>query len=969
MKKTLFLSAILGVLLPAAYAAESDWWCNGCDTSHIHTTHDDFSTLKIAYHHLNAGTHTINSSSVTTIGDGGNGMNVGCVSGDVTLNILSDTNSDGCLFIGGYGYFAGSVPLAELKEATGGKPITGIVNVDNGARVEVGSSAERREVNYAWAQLLVGHGTDGIGYLNVDNGSTVVTNSVLSVATGVDSYGEVNIRNGSTVETRVHENIQQSEFSFVQLGGAYTGDPQKSTDNAKAVINVEHNSNFLVGRSPMVLVGASGDNSEAVINVKDHSSIVVDDVGWMLVGYEGTAKGYINVSAHSEAVFNQTVYLGYDGENYGEMNVSSGSSLRAQGVEVGSWGKGVLNINDKGTTAAIGTLSIGGGGDGSGVATVANEAKATIGSAYIARYSDGDMAVESGATVESGAMYIGYAAGTTGTLSVSGGASLAAPLIYVGYVGSGTLSLSDSGSEIFADYIALTNSGSNFSISNGAAHTVKEGQTIAAYADNANVVVEAGSMLVNYGVMGGAVVGETPATLGIELKDGSYFQTGTMQVTGRGPLGEKSSPLSIVGYNSGLENYSITLPEAGSTVTLGSVLEGVKTDESGNVTGHAVQKIYLGDYAALNEKLATTLGVDVSNLNVNYEYETRYIVLELTTDEINHHDGTHTISVGEGSGVLINNGLNENPETKIGTIGSYSDGGKNTAADIRISEAASAADDKQASVEWHGSTLKTVAGEQAHFSDGVTIKLYDNTAAEEKAGTLQVKSGSLLDNNGRIIGNTVVEENATLKGSGTQGQTEVYGNLVVGNSPGHQNYTGDLLLYADSETTFSVAGLENASTGSATGWGSGTYSQIMMEEGSLVLNEGVNFTIEFGGAQIYALGGLADPQPFDFELELAHGAITLPQSFELDANGYYDVTSLITADFTVTTDAAAGEGTAENMSVTILNHQFLVATDAQGNACNLILRGNGTVEILPEPATATLSLLALAALAARRRRK
>lgn len=944
MKKTLFLSAFLGVLLPAAYAAESDWWCNGCDTSHIHTTHDDFSTLKIAYHHLNAGTHTINSSSVTTIGNGGNGMNVGCVSGDVTLNVLSDMNSDGCLFIGGYGYFAGSVSLAELKEATGGKPITGIVNVDNGARVEVGSSAERQKVNYAWAQLLVGHGTDGIGYLNVDNGSTVVTNSVLSVASGVDSYGEVNIRNGSTVETRVHENIQQSEYSFVQLGGAYTGDPKKSTDNAKAVVNVEHNSNFIVGSSPLVLVGASGADSEAVINVKDHSSIVVDEVGWTILGYEGSAEGVINVDDHSAAVFNTYLSFGNGVDNYGEVNVTGGSSLTGGCFCVGDGGTGALNVDGKGTTAFVSEIEV-------GYATTAQ----------------GSVSVTNGAKLASDTIILGEKG--QGSMTVGSGAKVTAGEIYVGDKGVGSLVLSDKDSQIVADYMELNRAGSQFSIKAGAEHIVQENQEIAAYTDGTQIVVEQGGKLVNYGIMEGLTVKGETATLNLELKDGSHFQTGTMQVTGRGPLGEKSSPLSIVGYNSGLENYSITLPDAGGSVTLGSVLEGVKTDESGNVTGHAVQKIYLGDYAALNEKLATTLGVDVSNLNVNYEYETRYIVLELTTDEINHHDGTHTISVGEGSGVLINNGLNENPETKIGTIGSYSESGKSTAADIRISEAASAADDKQASVEWHGSTLKTVAGEQAHFSDGVTIKLYDNTAAEEKAGTLQVKSGSSLDNNGRIIGNTVVEENATLKGSGTQGQTEVYGNLVVGNSPGHQNYTGDLLLYADSETTFSVAGLENASTGSATGWGSGTYSQIMMEEGSLVLNEGINFTIEFGGEQIYALGGLADPQPFDFELELAHGAITLPQSFELDANGYYDVTSLITADFTVTTEAAAGEGTAENMSVTILNHQFLVATDAQGNACNLILRGNGTVEILPEPATATLSLLALAALAARRRRK
>ena len=40
----------------------------------------------------------------------------------------------------------------------------------------------------------------------------------------------------------------------------------------------------------------------------------------------------------------------------------------------------------------------------------------------------------------------------------------------------------------------------------------------------------------------------------------------------------------------------------------------------------------------------------------------------------------------------------------------------------------------------------------------------------------------------------------------------------------------------------------------------------------------------------------------------------------------------------------------------------------EGGTSNLTLRGSGTITRVPEPATGTLGLLALAALAARRRR-
>lgn len=934
----------MGMLLPVSYGVESDWWCNEGDTSHIHTSGDDpvGATNKVLQH-LNAGTHTINNTAaVTTIGNGGNPISVGCVSGDVTLNILSDTNSDGCLFIGGYGYFAGGATFENLKNAADGKQITGTVNVEDGAHVVVGSSADDRVVNYAWAQLVVGHGKEGIGYLNIDGGSSVLTNSVLGVSGSEASYGEVNVTNGSTLTVKAHPNVAGTNpYALMEMSGG---------NNATSVLNVAHNSSFIVEGLPYLQIGKGGSNTQSTISVDDHSSLVVNGTNGYV--FLGTGAGNnvsisIDVTNNSEAVFNSNVYAGYNTGTNVEVNVSGGSSFTAPTMFVGDYGNGVLNVSGAGTAATFDNLQVGN-----------------------SQYAEGQVHVSDGAQIAAAQLLVGTYG--NGSMTVESGAKVAAGQLYVGYDGSGTLSLTGNGSTVSTDYMELSND-STFSISGGASHIVKEGQMVGAYTDGTHVVVGADGTLINYGTMAGLTVGENTATMQIDLQENSHFQTGTMQVTGRGVDGDDNYPLTILGYATGLAGkVSVNLPTEFSstgTVTLGSVLEGRTSDNS----GYELQKVYLGDYDAINNTLLEGLGLsEVSRENLRFEYETRHVILVLSTDEVNMHNGTHTVAVGEGSGVVIENGGFTDEATKHGTIGSFSeDGGNSTKADVRVSEAAAATPDKQSYVEWHGSSLQTIAGESTTLTEGVKVVMTDKTVEGDiTTGTLLVTEGSSLTNNGVVEANTVVKSGATLKGSGTMGATEVQsgGNLVVGNSPGLQTYTGDLTLVSGSVETFSVAGT-SAATAADKGWGSNTHSQIKMDdESKLNLSEGVKFIIEFGGEDMLAMAGAG---PMEFELLLADGAVTLPQGFSgsMADDGRLDITDLIATTFTVTMDSAAGMGTADNMTVSISDYQYLLTVGETGYS-NLVLKATATIqEVVPEPATATLSLLALAALASRRRRK
>lgn len=849
---------------------------------------------------------------------------------DASINSKTDKEhyTDGCLCVGTH-MGEGALTLAENVTLTlpnalfiGGKGYSskentanpGTVTVEKGAVINVGAGGTSAGGHH----VDVGNSGSaaGSGELYVQGGTVNTFQFVIGCGA---AEGTVVISDGGTVNlsgdgVQLNPPPNQTGLLIGYSNGSANGKGTLILDGGTLndTTNVQHYIGVM-GSAVVELKNGSGLNS--------NSYFLLGDV---YNGYYGAGQSKADVSISSDSSLTALELDCYTSSHIDNAGVVSTPDLWLLGGEINN--TGTLETEYAGLSR--GSLTVSGN-------------SATFVSETLAQDS-GTVLVEKGATLQ------------TGTATINGSVEInSAHLVIEGNTSlGGTLSLQD------------------------ASLTLAQTQTLTGTTETAAVELGSGATLINYG----KIQGEEGAGVTVSMADGSKFQTGTMQVTGRGALGEKSDPLNIVGYDTGLENCSVTLPGEGSTITIGSILEGVKTDAEGHVIGHETQKIYLGDYAnpdnpelSLNYRLTSSLGIDVSGLNVNYEYETRYIVLELTTDEVNSHDGTHTVSVGEGSGVLINNGVKTNPDTKIGTIGSYSKGDRDTAADIRISEAAEAGE-KQASVEWHGSTLRTVTGEQANFTDGVTIKLLDNTGETETTGTLEITSGSTLNNNGHIIGNTVVESGATLKGSGKQGQTEVQdgGNLVVGNSPGHQTYTGDLLLCAGSETTFSVAGLDTPSHELDTGWESGTYSQIEMKEGSAKLYEGMNVTIEFGGEQILSLGKIKDPQPFSFELELVHGAVTLPNSY-LDGaapDGEIDVTSLITTTFTVTTDEAAKWATAENMSVTIDNgnYQYIVRTDAGNHTYDLVLRGHGTVEVLPEPATATLSLLALAALAARRRR-
>ncbi len=251
---------------------------------------------------------------------------------------------------------------------------------------------------------------------------------------------------------------------------------------------------------------------------------------------------------------------------------------------------------------------------------------------------------------------------------------------------------------------------------------------------------------------------------------------------------------------------------------------------------------------------------------------------------------------------------------------------------------------------------------EGSFIFGKNVELTDKTVltvsegahvqgAEGTTVTLTLTSGVHV-NDGEMALTTTVKTGATLKGSGTFAAVTVDGGtLIVGNSPGHQDYEGALTLNSG-KLVFCVSGFEEASAGDNTGWDSDTYSTINMRGNELVVNK--------NGEIVIALSADAANT-----LTTANGTLELILATGLQTGFTEEQLAALAQQTSFELSLEDGAGTNVPTALTAPKFSYKMVEDA------LVLTTgvSGTTPTVPEPATGTLSLLALAGLCARRRRK
>ncbi len=253
-----------------------------------------------------------------------------------------------------------------------------------------------------------------------------------------------------------------------------------------------------------------------------------------------------------------------------------------------------------------------------------------------------------------------------------------------------------------------------------------------------------------------------------------------------------------------------------------------------------------------------------------------------------------------------------------------------------------------------------VFGESATLGGETVLNVFSTGRVESKSGSsasLTLDAG-IHTNDGAITLTTTVNTGATLKGSGTFAAVTVDGGtLIVGNSPGQQTYTGDLAVTLG-DIVFSVDGW-NAADGNNSGWGRGVYSNINMGNNDLTLGADSRICINLGNN---ALTELISGQEGNFSMDIVAGI----DNVDVFNSALLDQLALQTHFFAAAEEGASTGALAAGSSL----DSYLRNMQYSMNGGVLTLKGSyGTASSVPEPTTGTLSLLALAALCTRRRKK
>jgi len=191
-----------------------------------------------------------------------------------------------------------------------------------------------------------------------------------------------------------------------------------------------------------------------------------------------------------------------------------------------------------------------------------------------------------------------------------------------------------------------------------------------------------------------------------------------------------------------------------------------------------------------------------------------------------------------------------------------------------------------------------------------------------------------------------------VQGTGSLGEVSIGKDTsyVVGNdtTPIFGLSAQSFTLNEQSAIIFNVDGTTAVSKGESATWGSGKHSVIFGETVNVV--DGAEIEIVFSRSML----ALESDTPFT--LQLISGG----------ENSYYGNLDMLLANtsYTLAPEMRLLRAvSADEWMVSVTNAEYYVDSDN-----SLWLRGNAAVVPAPEPTTATLSLLALAVLAARRRR-
>ena len=402
-------------------------------------------------------------------------------------------------------------------------------------------------------------------------------------------------------------------------------------------------------------------------------------------------------------------------------------------------------------------------------------------------------------------------------------------------------------------------------------------------------------------------------------------------------------------------------------------------------------KTILVDHSVIKAE-KKTVSLTSGDITIKNDSEVSGPKVEIEADNLSITDGAKVTS-GSSSELTINDSTTVDAATL--SLNGLSDGsslgaleGRNN-ADIALQSGSSANHKVSAdSISLNGSSLNlsdltmevkegttlesksalslenaTLKGDSLKVGDGSVLEgsnssLSMNSVEVKRGGVLKgvscsVESGCLFTNDGTITSALTIN-GGEVSGSGTFSHLILNsGKLVVGNSPGLQTYTGDLELFGG-EVIFSVAGFDEPASAADCSWDDSVYSCIDMSGASFLFNDNAVITLSVGGEALKLFEN-AHSVTDTIELVLMQN---VGNASTLNLALLADITQLV-----VTSESAGYSDSSFSIGSSLTDYYQSIDYKIDGN--NVVL----SVYLVPEPTTATLSLLALAGLAVRRRRR
>lgn len=483
------------------------------------------------------------------------------------------------------------------------------------------------------------------------------------------------------------------------------------------------------------------------------------------------------------------------------------------------------------------------------------------------------------------------------------------------------------------------------------------------------------------------------ATIQTQGTGASTITGGTLTLSGTTTLNtaDAGSTLTIT---SGVTSAALTKTGAGTVIISGNAsitgalnLGASNTENGGILELKGSQNTISGSdflVSLKNGALITYGATNISNkfdLSGGKNYNGKLVVADGTTTLTNDRIWLNPKNDSSAAFVVRENATLKMLNVAIGTKASEDASITNTGTDVVTLS--------HSGLKASNASLSTT--DSLGDSPTLSWQLQDSKLTNQKDGCALIYNGTATNSDfvNASTGTTQVGKaanNVTLKGNGA---------TATGVTTSDSGFTASSVsTVADTATTFTgnvtVTGSLTAaamatdagfiSTGEVTGISPTSGRQVLFASDSASAiqstfqSTGSGTTLTLGDGATLTLGGaLAASDGGTFTLTL-DGKVTLDFTTEVKA-AIADLSMGATLDVLLATNVNFGDGTSLQSGatasdyITLASDSGLALTDSSQlilNGNNLLLTGAVTV---PEPATATLSLLALAALCARRRRK